>query len=544
MLISFGIGIARIVSTYQIFSQTFDEPLCIGNGMEWLDSGKFTHFDETPPLARIVTAVGPFLDGARSMGKDDCLDDGNEILHGHGGYFRTLTLARLGVLPFFALATFFVWIWTRKLFGNFAALFAVILFTNLPPVLAHSCVAATDMTFTALFLAGLLSLALWCKRVTLFRSLLLGFTVGLAILAKLSALVFIPSCGCLMIILYRLQKSNGKNNFSFRHRLLPLGLSVLVCLIVIWAGYLFSFSSIVQKESRPHKTIDEITGTEGALHDLAYRVVEAKIPAPGFIRGISKLINHNNFGHTSYLLGECRRFGWWYYYLFALAVKTPLPFLILAFIGQVVLVIGVRRSKEWLSLVPVVSSLAILLFSLMSNINIGVRHILPIYPLLTICAGFGAVSLWKLRKPKLLGPILVSVLLLWQIVSTAVAHPDYLAYFNELAGNKPEQILVDSNLDWGQDLKRLADTLHQRGINEIAIKYFGSADLSRHGLPTMRKLVPYEFTTGWVAISITNAKTGNYFPPYDHYSWLEQFEPIDYVGKSIKLYHIPEAEYQ
>jgi len=368
----------------------------------------------------------------------------------------------------------------------------------------------------------------------------------LAILAKLSALVFIPSCGFMMLILYYLQKRNEKNKFlfSFKQRLLHLGLSILVCFVVIWAGYLFSFSPIVQTESRPHKSIDEIFGTEGLVHNLAYKVVEAKIPAPEFIRGISKLIDHNNAGHTAYLLGECRRYGWWYYYLFALAVKTPLPFLILAFFGQVVLVTGVRRSKAWLTLVPVVSSLAILLFSLMSNINIGIRHILPIYPLLTICAGFGAVSLWKLRKPRLLGPILVSVLLFWQIVSAAIVHPDYLAYFNELAGNKPEQILVDSNLDWGQDLKRLADTLHERGIKEIAIKYFGTADLSRHGLPKIKKLVPYEFTTGWIAISITNAKTGNYFTPYDHYSWLEKYEPIEYVGKSIKLYHIPEDEYQ
>ena len=143
-----------------------------------------------------------------------------------------------------------------------------------------------------------------------------------------------------------------------------------------------------------------------------------------------------------------------------------------------------------------------------------------------------------------MGPILVSALLFWQIVSTSIAHPNYLAYFNELAGNKPEQFLVDSNLDWGQDLKRLADILHDREINEITIKYFGSADLSRHGLPTIRKLVPYEFTTGWIAISITNLKTGNYFSPYDHYSWLEQFEPIESVGKSMKLYHILDAEHQ
>jgi hypothetical protein len=118
-------------------------------------------------------------------------------------------------------------------------------------------------------------------------------------------------------------------------------------------------------------------------------------------------------------------------------------------------------------------------------------------------------------------------------VSSARAHPDYLAYFNELAGARPERVLVDSDLDWGQDLRRLTATLQRRGIDTLSVRLFGSADLRRHDLPVFRVLPPYQPATGWIAVSELMLRTS------DRFTWLKAYEPVERVGKSIRLYHIP-----
>lgn len=159
VLLLAGIGAVRIIATYSVFSQTYDEPAHIAAGMQWLDKGLYTYETLHPPLARVAVAFLPFLDGLRSMGQNDTWQemwrDGNEILHARGSYYWNLALARLGVLPFFLLATGVVWGWSRRLFGNTTALLATILFTTLPPILAHSGLATTDMALTATFAADL-----------------------------------------------------------------------------------------------------------------------------------------------------------------------------------------------------------------------------------------------------------------------------------------------------------------------------------------------------------------------------------------------------
>ena len=125
------------------------------------------------------------------------------------------------------------------------------------------------------------------------------------------------------------------------------------------------------------------------------------------------------------------------------------------------------------------------------------------------------------------------MLLLWHLIAGTVAHPDYLAYFNFLAMGHPERIVVDSDLDWGQDLVRLSKYARKRNITELSLAYFGTADIRRHGLPTIRQLRRNKPTTGWVAISLFSLKTN------PAYKWLETYEPITTIGKSIRLYYIP-----
>jgi hypothetical protein len=131
-------------------------------------------------------------------------------------------------------------------------------------------------------------------------------------------------------------------------------------------------------------------------------------------------------------------------------------------------------------------------------------------------------------------------LVAWQLAASARAHPDYLAYFNELAGDHPEHILIDSDLDDGQDLDRLADTLRARRIPAVSLAYAGSATVAEHGLPRIHWLEPHRPVTGWVAASLYSIKLGSLDRPgHDDFAWLEHYRPVALVGHSIRLYYIP-----
>ena len=151
-------------------------------------------------------------------------------------------------------------------------------------------------------------------------------------------------------------------------------------------------------------------------------------------------------------------------------------------------------------------------------------------------AGFGAITLWHTAHFRLIARAVVILLITWQLTTSALAHPDYIAYFNELAGPHPENILVDSDLDWGQDLQRLSEMIRVLAIDKIAIAYFGNADIHQHIKIPVRELTPYQPAKGWIAISLYRLKVG------DHFSWLEKYEPVAAAGHSIRLYNISETD--
>jgi Dolichyl-phosphate-mannose-protein mannosyltransferase len=545
-----AIGVIRIVSTYSIFSQTTDEPAHVATGMEWLQRGTYTLEPLHPPLARIAVALGPYLSGLRLTGEGRIWAQGNEILLARGQYLHNLALARAGALPFFLLATCLVWYWSRTRYGNWPSLISTLLFTTSPVVLAHAGLATTDMAVTATFTAVLLALVNLLERASYLRSAIFGIAVGLAVLSKFSVLLFLPVSGVALLACRWLQRRNNKEKLaaggSFRWGR-GLAFAALLSFLVVWTGYRFSVGSITGPAARPHPTIDRFAGTTGALHNLAYSVAESRwVPAPGFFRGIAQLRQKNAAGAKAYLFGHVRQTGWWYFFPVALAVKTTIPFLVLIGVGTVSLARSAWVQRDWVTAAPVAAALVLLLVCVSSQINIGVRHILPIYPLFAIMGGVGACSLWNRVKMNHAGPAAVVVLLCWHLVSSARAHPDYLAYFNEFAGQHPEKILVDSDLDWGQDLLRLSAVLQQKHIENLSIAYAGSPDLDLHqfAIPAFRELNPHQPTTGWIAISLLRLKAGGFGLPSDSFSWLEAYQPVCLVGRSILLYDVPEPPLQ
>jgi hypothetical protein len=499
-----------IVRTHGVYSGTFDEPSHVAAGMEWLDQGRFTYEPMNPPLARVAVAVGPYLAGIRSFGSESRWREGARILYADGAYTRNLKLARLGVLPFFLISLLVVWLWTRRLFGAPAAAAAVMLCATLPPMLAHGALATTDMALAAMGSWALYAFVRWLDERTVERSLWLGLACGFAVLAKFSAIVFLPAAGAAILALrWWIARGAGP---PAKHLTLArsLALGAAAAWLVIWAGYRLSFHAI------------------GGSPPL---------PAAELWQGIAHLLQKADIGHETYLFGEISTTGWWYFFPVTIAVKTPLPFFTLAAVGLAAALHTVRRERDWRPIAPLVAAAAILLVALPPRLNIGLRHVLPLYPLAAVLAGYGVIAFWQAARGRTAQRIIVAALVLWQLAGTWRAHPDYLPWFNELAGDEPERILVNADLDWGQDLLRLADTVRARGIDSLALAYYGSADPGRH-LAKVRPMAPNERPPGWFAVSVAVIK-GLHVPGWQGFEWLEGVEPAAAIGKSLRLYHSP-----
>ena len=457
------VALAAIVHTWTVFSQTADEPAHVAAGAEWL-SGTYELDPQHPPLARIFVAIGPLLRGAHYVAAPHWVLSGNAILYGAGDYVATLASARAGTLVFFLLGCWIVFAWTRKLFGDVAAVLALVFFALQPTVLAHAALATTDMAVAATIIAALYAVAY-------ARPAVIGLAIAAAVVSKFSAIVFLV--GGFGVRRQRLRLESG----SVAAALQMAAIAILGILMV----YRFDVGDL--------------------------------------FRGINDLRAHNAQGHPSYLFGEVRQGGWWYYFPVALWFKSTLPLL-------VAFALGIRKRTA-----PLVAAFAVILgIAMLSRISIGVRHVLPLYPLMAIVAAYGVM---QLRKPFAIAVILA------QIASFALAHPDHLAYFNLTAGRDPSRILLDSNLDWGQDLLRLEDACAKHAVESLHIAYFGSADLRRHRLPRLAPLRPFTPTTGWIAISEMHLKDlGARNRPRGAYDWLLRYEPVERVGKSIRLYRV------
>jgi 4-amino-4-deoxy-L-arabinose transferase-like glycosyltransferase len=509
------IATVRIVLTYPVFSLTSDEPAHVTCGLEWLEKGTYTYEAQHPPLARVMTALLPYVAGTRLVGGRDMYQEGWDILNSGGqSGDRNLMLARLGILPFLWLGVWVIFRVTVRFFDAPTALLSTAFFTLLPPVLAHGGLATTDMALTAMLGLACYALFLWVGKPSLKNSIGLGVALALAVLSKLSSLAFLPAIVFFMAATHLAVARPGLRGFGlrglwvrFRQHLVPAAVVAGVALVVIWAGYRFSFH---------------------------------KYPAPELFAGIQEVREHNAQGHPSYLLGARSHSGFWYYYPVVLAVKTPLALLLLFFVG---VAICWKRRKEFggRNLQPLAFAAAMLAIGAASRINIGVRHVLPIYYAIAIVAAIAARALWNSNRRVV--RMIPALLILWIIASSVLSHPDYLAYFNELAARAPEKVIVDSDLDWGQDWKRLSQRLKAVGATEVAVDpILVKNPHVLHDFPKLTPLDPDTPKPGWnvVSLSLLTLRTGMFFESPREHPWAERIPPTERIGKTLLVWYVPE----
>ena len=326
-----------------------------------------------------------------------------------------------------------------------------------------------------------------------------------------------------------------------RPRLVGFALIVLMAAVPLFIAYGLRSPGANVVAHKFEWAIAFLLREQGISHDAGVVLQHLWLPTwvKGFFEGIIAIKAHNDSGHLSFLLGQQRSTGWWYFYLVALAAKTPIPLLVTGPIGMVVLAREGWQAGDGWRMAPLLSFLAVLIFaSGFSHINIGIRHVLVLYPFMALGAAHSIALGWRALHKPALGPLAVvgsgglAVLVAWQALPLWTANPDYLPYFNEAVAH-PEQVLVDSDLDWGQDLWRLEQRAAAMKIPKLNLAYRGTADLAREKLPPFVIMPPWKPATGWVAISAL-AKVHD----PKGYAWLDAYKPIESVGKTIELYYV------
>jgi hypothetical protein len=474
---------------------TNDEIVHIPAGYYHLVAGDFQLNNEHPPLIKMWAALPLLLiqpnesppTAAEKQGTFNGLTWSYEhrfwqsnqtqfetILFWTRAMMIVLTLA-LGVLIFF---------YARSLFGSRAGVIAVALFTLEPTVLAHGRIVHTDLPAAFAFLFFFFVLRIYLQARTTRNALLLGLASGLALLTKFSLIVLLPVLACLALLGFGFAP-----RFKETRKRVLLHAAIVVCLVwvIVNAAYRFQGPPIVPGDVQWVEA--RSPGTFGEW--MTFFQIGSRIVPTYYLFGQYNVMLHNRDGHAASLLGQYGTQGWWYYFPVAFALKTSLPFLIIALAALAWMLWRLFRKRDrrilWL-LIPMAIYAAL---SMSSHINIGIRHFLPVYPLLFIAAGALLDRLLSLRYPRHLATAVVVLAFGWMSVEVLRTYPNYLPYMNQLASAHPRWwYLSDSNVEWGEDGRALAEYLRARGETEVTGALSGGwGTLAQYGI-TYHEIFP------------------------------------------------------
>jgi hypothetical protein len=530
-------------------SLTVDEGLHITSGYTILRTGDFRLVEEHPPLVKVLAAapllpVSDLPDPRNLPPWEEAAEPTTEslpLLRMTQQWLYPYTLIDRLVVPARAMAALLalllgaiVFRWAADLWGWRSGLLALFLLAFEPNILAHASVVGTDLGAACFITLALFGLARFLRRLTVPRLVLAGVALGLALGAKLSALMLLP-----VVILLAVLALPPR-------RLCYLPLLLLIAGLVLWGVYGFEV---------------------GSVSGVPFPVPAASHRIPWL-----RLRQHMADGHSAFLLGENRSQGWWYYFPVAFLLKTPLTTLLL--LAASVVVTGQRIGESarqrmhqsalppitirhlvighWSSVISRWGPLALFPFayvlsSLFSPLNIGYRHLLPILPPLF-------VFIARLAAPRTTHHVLrftFYALLAWYLSATLRLFPHYLAYFNELAGGPDGgwRYLADSNTDWGQAHKHLARFQEERGLESVHLSAFIFYDPAIYGVE-YQPLTPMGGDTPAIFPSRFDPPAGDYvisattldgIPLVDPemYDWFRKREPDARVGHVLFYYRVP-----
>ncbi len=497
ILILLLIGSLRIITTYDKLTVSPDELVHVATGLELIENGTYYLEALHPPFARVSVAIIPYLMGAR-LGDEFYSEYSHPFNHPDGykksfegrnfggrliffseglqNYKKMLISSRIGVLPYFILAGMVIAIWTRKHLGDYVAIYSTLFYSTLPIILANSGLATTDMPMCALFICTLFAFVNWLEIPSFKNTILFGVFFALLTITKFSGPIFFLIVAAPTIIVKDYTTGLVSRGFTIA-RVKSVAIISLITFLTIWVAYNFELAPL----SYPYFLTPEKIATLKHVLNLSEegitKIFSLKIlPFPELFHGLSDLTDRVGYVYAGYIFGKVLIYhGVWYFFPAAALFKSPIPFLCFTGLGSCTLFKQFWSQKNWKIIIPLISAFTLLLASTTFNMNIGLRHLLPIFPLLCIMAGYGLYT--SLHNHRLLIKLVAALLLGIYLITTINSHPFYVSYFNFLAGKTPEDILIDSDFDIGQELEyALTFPEVYENLDNIKLYYSGLAD--------------------------------------------------------------------
>jgi 4-amino-4-deoxy-L-arabinose transferase-like glycosyltransferase len=497
-------------------STTFDEIVFPAVGARGLHGGDFSMVNDHPRLPQYVLGLPLYLSGVKYPPEEGyrwswyTRYQYSEYLYWAAGNSaeKVTLLARLVGLAFGALTVLATFLLARRHMPPGGALLAATLVAFMPDMLGHSGVAYNDVPLAFGVLVSAYALDAVVREPGARRAALAALAFALTLCMKYSGLILLPILAVLLV----LEAVSRWRDAAWRAALLKAaGVFAAVTYLVIVALYVGD-----------------------------WRLSE-------YMAGLGELSNSAlTKGRTAFLLGEHRSGGWWYFFPVAFALKTPLGLHALAAIAIVAGGAASRNGawRAWAShpaRAPAAGLLLLLAATMASRMNIGMRHALPLLPLACILVAQGVSLAWQRGARPLRA--LVGVCVVALAASSLRAYPYFLSYLSEYAMGRPlHETLVDSNTDWGQGLVGLAEFMRSRGIDQVALGYFGTALPQGYGiayspLPSYFQLageVPPGPPPRYAVVSAT-LLAGSYLAG-DPYRRLRQEKPVAVVGGSLYVF--------
>ncbi len=646
-----GVFVLQVLLNASDQSPTLDEQNHIARGYAYLRTGDLRLSREHPPLVNAISALPwlvlrpqlpteqPAWDSANWYAfADELLWQATDAAGQPVEAQKLVNWARLPILLLGLVLGMGVYVWAAEMYGSMAGLVALALYVFSPNILAHSRLATNDLGLACFMFLALYTFWRFMTGPSALGALLAGLALGLALAAKFSALVLLPIVGLLVVLrAWRRRPQSGRAPAPSQEELAAIKQAAVVGLPV---GAELHRPRPINSAAWPWwRNLEWKWVAYGALivavgllalwgvYGLQRGPLSEggpSLPMPAYWHGLEAILARAERGNPAFLMGEYSTTGWWYYFPLALTIKTPLPTLLLL---AAALVLTIRR-RSWRAEMWLLLPVAVYLLGLLvSALNIGYRHLLPLLPLLFVyvskiaickspglirrlqnlmvnlgmgqsqladsrlqiadsnlqvanrqsqpangaestCKSCKAICKWVRVNLQIsisslqifvfsLQYVILSFLILWQACSALSIQPYYLAYFNELVGG-PEngyRYLVDSNLDWGQDLPALRDYMTAQGVEQVYLSWFGPARPERYGiryspLPGFPRYQgsaetfafnPYQPAPGFYAISATNLQ-GVPLIERDTFAWFRDQEPLAQPGYSILIYRVAEPQ--
>lgn len=586
---AFAVLVALVLAITSLWDDSFivDEIPHVGAGYSYITKGDFRLNPEHPPLAKDLAGLAllsqdidqtAFSTQYWTTDVNSQWNFGRTLIYNASNNVDAITrTAKTAMLIFFLLSAILTYRWANEIYGSTgspqagerAAFITILLFSFSPTVLAHSRFVTTDVPALFGVLLGTYFFIKYVQKPTHKLFWLAGLAFGIAQLTKFSVVLIVP-----LFVLMTVAWSVA-NSFSFKSSLILLTKTLAVMaagiILVVWPVYsLHTINYPPEKQRNDTKSNLASYGNRLFADPVVWASDKPVIRSLAYYASGILMVNQRSAGgNTTFFLGEVRNYAWKQYFPIVYAIKEPLAFWGLVIIVLLALSLKVKKFnltlqkiKNWVREYFTEFSMLLWLaiywyFSVNANLNIGVRHLLPTYGFVFILlAGqlerikYHVLSINGSKKILYTYYFILTTLLGWYIYEAISVHPYYLTYFNQIAGGPSGgyRYVVDSNLDWGQDLKRLAMWVEENDIDKIHLDYFGWAD---QGYYLKDKLVWIHAGTynsardflaqnpngGYIAVS-ASFYMGSRENPATSYAWLDAYEPTIIIGNSIFVWKI------